>query len=82
MADYLLYHTTRTSLGRDIVSLVDRYTAKEIQEDELVEWLTAWQANCPNLMFEEGKRDQISPKLLRHIGKKRAMLITTALWNA
>ena len=34
MADYLLYHTTRTSLGRDIVSLVDRYTAKEIQRSE------------------------------------------------
>lgn len=82
MADYLLYHTNRTALGRDIVSLVDRYTSKQIPEDELVEWLAAWRNNCPNLMFEEGNQNQISPKLVRHIGKKRALLITTALRDA
>jgi len=81
MADYLLYHINRSSLSRDIVTLVDSYTKKEISEDMLQKYVRSWSENCPNLIFDDGNHDAISPKLVRLIGKKRSLIILTVLKN-
>ncbi len=74
-----LYHTTYSSLATDIVSLVDDYKAKRIDEGALQEHVRAWSVNCPNLLHENGNLESLSPTILRKIGKKRGTLVLTAL---
>ncbi len=76
-----LYHTTYSSLATDIVSLVDDYKAKRVDEAALQEHIRAWSVNCPNLLFEKGNTESLSPTIIRKIGKKRGVLVLTA-WKA
>lgn len=77
-----LYHTTYTSLAADIVSLVDDYKGKRVGEDILLEYVRAWSDNCPNLLFNNGNTNELSPTIIRKIGKKRGVLVLTALKDA
>ena len=81
MANYLLYHTSRSALAKDIISLVSNYNAKEASEQELQETVRAWSEKCPNLLFdtENAESQVISPKLRKLIGKKRSVIIFKAL---
>lgn len=74
-----LYHTTYASLANDLISLVDDYKAKRVDEAALQEHIRAWSVNCPNLLFENGNSESLSPTILRKIGKKRGALVLTAL---
>lgn len=73
-----LYHTTYLSLANDIISLVDDYKAKRIDEEGLQDYIRAWSVNCPNLLFQEGNSESLSPTIMKKIGKKRGVLVLTA----
>lgn len=79
---YLVYHTNFASLARDISSLVKEYNSSQISEKELQKYVLSWSRNCPNLLFDTGDPNVLSPSLLRHIGKKRGLLILAALKDA
>lgn len=76
-----LYHTTYASLATDLISLVDDYKGKRVDEATLQEHIRAWSVNCPNLLFEKGNTESLSPTIIRKIGKKRGVLVLTA-WKA
>ena len=79
---HLVYHTSYASLARDISSLVKEYNSNTVSEKELQGYVLSWSKNCPNLLFDAGDPDVLSPSLLRHIGKKRGLLILAALKDA
>lgn len=81
MANFLLYHTSRSALAQDIITLVTQYNAKVVSEQELQDTVHSWSEKCPNLLFDTDKGDlqSISPKLQRLIGKKRSLVIFKAL---
>lgn len=82
MAALSLYHTTYSSLAADIVSLVDDYKGKRVDEETLRKYVCAWSTNCPNLLFKEGATEELSPTIVRKIGKKRGVLVLTVLKDA
>lgn len=79
---YLVYHTSYASLAKDISSLAKAYNSGAISEKELREYVLSWSRNCPNLLFDAGDPNVLSPSLLRHIGKKRGLLVLAALRDA
>ncbi len=87
MANFLMYHTSYSTLAQDIKNLIAGYNAKEISEKQLQEVVLGWSDACPNFLFdtEDGKKKEplaISPGLLRHIGKKRGVVIFKAYEDA
>lgn len=78
-ANYLQFHTSYKSLADDAKALVDAYQSKTITEEELMDALKAWDTNCPNLLYEDDSRNTLSKSVIRYLGKRRAVIVFTAL---
>lgn len=76
---YLTIHTSAKSLAQDVIQLVDKYTARQVDEETLGRAVSDWVENCPNLLFSDESRSAVSGSVLRYIGKKRAAVIMAAL---
>lgn len=77
--EYLTIHTSAKSLAQDAIRLVDKYIARQVDEETLSMAVSDWMENCPNLLFSDESRSAISGSVLRYIGKKRAAIIMAAL---
>lgn len=75
MDNYNLFPTSANGLGYEIKRLVDSYNAKSISREELIQVLEEWQRNCEFMV----KDDELSPSVVRQIGKRRATVVTKAL---
>lgn len=77
--EYLTIHTSVKSLAKDVIHLVDKYTARQVDDEILDDAVSEWAENCPNLLFTDESRASISSSLLRYIGKRRAAIIMATL---
>jgi uncharacterized protein (TIGR04540 family) len=75
---FITVPTSATKLGSEITRLVDLYSVGQLPEEELLNILNTWGENVPDLLYDENKQP-INPKIIRQIGKKRALIITTLL---
>lgn len=77
--EYLTIHTSAKSLAQDATQLVDKYVARQVDEEALGRAVSDWMENCPNLLFSDETRSAISGSVLRYIGKKRAAVLMAAM---
>lgn len=77
--EYLPIHISALSLAKDVNSLVDSYTKKEVDTAVLLQWLRTWEKNCPNFMFADEKHNDFTKTLLRYCGKRRLLVVRTIL---
>ena len=59
-----LYHTTYLSLANDIISLVDDYKAKRIDEEGLQDYIRAWIEKGPVQPPLDGTKNSCKIKFL------------------
>ena len=76
---YLKIPTSVTKLGGEVSRLIDMYQIAQLPEADILEALNTWKTNVPKLLLADGEEILPNPALVRNIGKRRAMVLTTLL---
>ena len=78
---YMKIPTSSKKLSDDVIRIVDMYQSSQVSEDDMIEVITTWKENVPELLFAPDGEGKINRTLLKVIGKKREKVILTFLAN-
>lgn len=76
---YKTIPTSNKALSEEIIRILALYNVNQATDQDLAEAMSAWVENVPDLFLGNGDRTQLSPKLVKSIGKRRATVLLTIL---
>ena len=67
-------------LSDELIRLVDLFNSNQVSEEEFTEAVQTWKSNVPQfLLADNGSGAFLNDKLIKYIGKRRAIVVSTVL---
>lgn len=76
---YKTIPTSNKALSDEIIRILALYDVNQVTEQELADAMKTWSENVPDLFLNGEDHTQLSPKLAKSIGKRRATVLLTIL---